>query len=242
MDRIYTGFESLDKHLKICKGDLVVIGGRPATGKTAFLISILVNLAKNNFKCKFFSLELYEKDLKEKISKSVGYDIEREKKIFSYTSIDDEMILTKEILDSKINNNIQIVLIDYLQLLDVNGSTTKEKIRALRNIAKQKNIVIFVASQISKVFECYNIPPKISAEWLLDKKRIWENFDMADIDKFIFIDRPDRRLSFEEMFANEINIDSADFIIVKNNNGNTGNVKCGWDRSTYTFNEIPKAP
>ena len=139
--------------------------------------------------------------MKEKISKSVGYDIEREKKIFSYTSIEDEMILTKGILDSKINNNIQIVLIDYLQLLDVNGNTTKEKIRALRNIAKQKNIVIFVASQISRVFECYNIPPKISAEWLLDKKRIWENFDMADIDKFIFIDRPDRRLSFEEMFA-----------------------------------------
>jgi len=241
MDRIYTGFESLDKHLKIYKGDLVVIGGRPAIGKTAFLISILVNLANKNFKCKFFSLELYEKDLKEKISKSVGYDSVREKKIFSYTSIEEEMILTKEILDSKINNNTQIVLIDYLQLLDVNGST-KEKIRALSNIAKQKNIVIFVASQISRVFECYNIPPKISAEWLLDKKRIWKNFDMADIDKFIFIDRPDRRLSFEEMFANEIKIDSADFIIVKNNNGNTANVECGWDRSTYTFNEIPNTP
>ena len=32
----------------------------------------------------------------------------------------------------------------------------------------------------------------------------------------------------------------ADF--VKNNNGNTANVECGWDRSTYTFNEIPKTP
>ena len=34
MDRIYTGFESLDKYLKIYKGDLVVIGGRLAIGKT----------------------------------------------------------------------------------------------------------------------------------------------------------------------------------------------------------------
>lgn len=32
MDRIYTGFESLDKRLKIYKGDLVVIGSRPAIG------------------------------------------------------------------------------------------------------------------------------------------------------------------------------------------------------------------
>ena len=41
MDRIYTGFESLDKHLKIYKGDLVVIGARPAIGKTCFMCSMI---------------------------------------------------------------------------------------------------------------------------------------------------------------------------------------------------------
>ena len=41
MDRIYTGFESLDKHLEICKGDLVVIGSRPAIGKTCLMFSMI---------------------------------------------------------------------------------------------------------------------------------------------------------------------------------------------------------
>lgn len=41
MDRIYTGFESLDKHLKIYKGDLVVIGSRPAIGKTSLMCSMI---------------------------------------------------------------------------------------------------------------------------------------------------------------------------------------------------------
>ena len=58
----------------------------------------------------------------------------------------------------------------------------------------------------------------------------------------IFIDRPEKRLCFEEFFANEIKIDNADFIIVKNNNGNTAVVECGWNRTTYAFNEISKTP
>lgn len=41
MDRIYTGFESLDKLLKIYKGDLVVIGARPAIGKTSLMCSMI---------------------------------------------------------------------------------------------------------------------------------------------------------------------------------------------------------
>lgn len=41
MDRIYTGFESLDKHLKIYKGDLVVIGSRTAIGKMSLMCSMI---------------------------------------------------------------------------------------------------------------------------------------------------------------------------------------------------------
>jgi replicative DNA helicase len=56
MDRIYTGFESLDKHLKIYKGDLVVVGGRIAIGKTCFLCSIIERTI-NKQKIIFFSMQ-----------------------------------------------------------------------------------------------------------------------------------------------------------------------------------------
>ena len=57
MDRIYTGFASLDKHLKISKGDLVVIGGRPAIGKTCFLRSVIEKTASMQ-KTLFFTMQM----------------------------------------------------------------------------------------------------------------------------------------------------------------------------------------
>ncbi len=59
MDRIYTGFESLDKHLKICKGDLVVIGARPAIGKTCFMCSMIEKTIDKQ-KTLFFTMQTGE--------------------------------------------------------------------------------------------------------------------------------------------------------------------------------------
>lgn len=56
MDRIYTGFESLDKHLKIYKGDLVVIGSRPAIGKTSLMCSMIEKTIDKQ-KTLFFTME-----------------------------------------------------------------------------------------------------------------------------------------------------------------------------------------
>ena len=70
---------------------MVVVGGRPAIGKTSFLINILINLSKSNVKCKFFSLELYDKELKAKISKAVGDETKTLEIVFSNTTFDDEM-------------------------------------------------------------------------------------------------------------------------------------------------------
>ena len=238
MDKIYTGLKSLDKHLKICKGDLVVIGGRPAVGKTAFLISLLINLSKSNVKCKFFSLELYDKELKAKISKAVGDETKTLESVFSNTIFDDEMSLTKEKLENGIDEKVDVVIIDYLQLIGENRHTTKDKIKMLKEIAKQKNVVVFVASSISKVFVNYKHPPKLTAEWLINKKRLWEPFDMGNIDKFIFIDRPDKRLCYDEMFANDIKKYVADLVVVQNKNGALGSIECGWNKEKWTFYEL----
>ena len=239
MDKIYTGFEKLDKHLKICKGDLVVIGGRPAIGKTSFLINLLINLSKSNVKCKFFSLELYDKELKAKISKAVGEEAKTLEIVFSNTTFDDEMTLTKEKLENGIDEKVEVVIIDYLQLIGENRHTTKDKIKMLKEIAKQKNVVVFVASSISKVFVNYKHPPKLTAEWLINKKRLWEPFDMGNIDKFIFIDRPDKRLCYDEMFANDIKKYVADLVVVQNKNGALGSIECGWNSKNWTFYELP---
>ena len=54
-----TGFQDLDILLSgVEKGNLITIGARPAMGKTAFILSIMSNLLKQNKKCLLFSLEM----------------------------------------------------------------------------------------------------------------------------------------------------------------------------------------
>lgn len=118
MKKMYTGMESMDKSLRMAPGDLVVIGSRPAMGKTAFLIRLMNDFSKNNVKCKFFSLELDEKDLTARIFESTSYD---EKAIFSNTAFHFERTFTKEKLEAETDSDVRVILIDYLQLLDVNG-------------------------------------------------------------------------------------------------------------------------
>ena len=59
---IKTGFDTIDKEIKgLQKGELVIIGGRPAMGKTQLMISLLLNIAKNHA-CLFFSFD-FDKEL-----------------------------------------------------------------------------------------------------------------------------------------------------------------------------------
>ena len=56
MDRIYTEFEEIDAKTIIQKGDLAVIAGRPATGKTA-LVSTIIKNTLDRQKTLFFTMQ-----------------------------------------------------------------------------------------------------------------------------------------------------------------------------------------
>ena len=67
MENIYTGFNKLDKYLKIYKGDLVVIGARPAIGKTCLMCSMIENtIEKQNIV--FFTMQTNKHKALERIS------------------------------------------------------------------------------------------------------------------------------------------------------------------------------
>jgi replicative DNA helicase len=56
-----TGYKALDQHLRIPRGAITVVAGRPSHGKTSFLLNLLVNMLRNpvnrDYKFYFFSYE-----------------------------------------------------------------------------------------------------------------------------------------------------------------------------------------
>lgn len=62
------GFTDLDKMtMGLGKGELIVLAGRPAMGKTALALNITANICKAGKSCLFMSLEMTEQELKKRL-------------------------------------------------------------------------------------------------------------------------------------------------------------------------------
>ncbi|RYF05284.1 MAG: replicative DNA helicase, partial [Deltaproteobacteria bacterium] len=179
-----TGFSALDR---VTSGwqpsDLVIIAARPGMGKTAFVVSAMRNAAVDFKKpVAIFSLEMSSLQLvnrlisaeaeldSEKIKKGNLADYEWSQlnhKIASLSTapifIDDTPALSIRELRAKCRrlksqHDIQLIIIDYLQLMSGNdggkGGNREQEIasisRALKGIAKELNIPVIALSQLSR--------------------------------------------------------------------------------------------
>ncbi len=174
-----TGFQKLDKIVKIKQGDLVLLAGTASVGKTSFVLNVLNNIAINDKKSVlFFSLECSKESGLAKIDSIAGVieapdildlkdsDLLKVKKISE--KIDKERIYIddtpgisiKEICEKSKNmkkeKDIACVIIDYLELISYGESKNLSKITEtnnilsnLKNLAQELNIPILVTSYIS---------------------------------------------------------------------------------------------
>lgn len=60
---IKTGFPSIDEHLHIQQGNVVVIAGKSSTGKTSLALNIALNIASKDSAVIFFSLEMAKREI-----------------------------------------------------------------------------------------------------------------------------------------------------------------------------------
>lgn len=163
-------------------GNLVIIGGRPAMGKTTFVLDDVFHASKKGTPVAFFSLEMSAIELH---SKMVSNETEIPGNAFRDMSLSDmEMqrvyetstfdklpfyiedkifdlnrILAKARLLKK-EKNVQIIVIDYLQLIELpnsNGMNDNSKIsvisRKLKLLAKELDVPVIVLSQLSRKVE-----------------------------------------------------------------------------------------
>lgn len=181
-----SGFAALDKITSGWqKSDLVIIAARPAMGKTAFVLSMVKNIAVNyNRPVAMFSLEMSNVQLVNRLIMNVC-EIEGEKiktgkmsnAEWSQTEhkvrdlfgkpiyIDDTPGLSVFELRSKARrlvreHHVELIIIDYLQLMNANGLTFNSReqevsiiSRSLKGLAKELDIPIIALSQLNRSVE-----------------------------------------------------------------------------------------
>lgn len=176
---INTGFTYFDNFGGLQLGDLVIIGGETSNGKTTLGLNIAQNCALNGAKIAIYS---YEMTVEQLASRMIAYDKRVSSKDIilgkvpadALTRIGNEVQKLKQsdiwilkprgtsfgklktdIQRVKLEYNVDIVEIDYLQLISNKGSgsraeLTGEMANELKALAVELNIVIVLLSQLAR--------------------------------------------------------------------------------------------
>jgi replicative DNA helicase len=247
VDRLTAGWQ---------KTDLVIIAARPAMGKTAFVLSMTRNMAVDyKVPVAVFSLEMSSIQLvnrliaseselgSEKIKKGslVGDDWDRLNAAIQRLDdapifVDDTPALSifefrAKCRRLKMQHDIGMVLVDYLQLMtagvDTRGSREQEVSmisRSLKAIAKELNIPIIALSQLNRSVESREgRRPQLSD--LRESGAIEQDADMV-----IFIHRPEYYNINTDEEGNSLK-GVAEIIIAKHRNGPTGDVRLAFRKN-----------
>ncbi|HEY8936907.1 MAG TPA: replicative DNA helicase [Cyclobacteriaceae bacterium] len=245
-----TGFSTLDRMTSGWqKSDLVIIAARPGMGKTAFVVSAMRNAAVD-FKqpVAIFSLEMAsvqlvnrmisaEAELEgEKIRKGNLADFEWQQLVHKTNKlasapifIDDTPALSVLELRAKCRrlkaeHNIQLVIIDYLQLMRGDASGNREQeiasiSRALKGIAKELSVPVLALSQLSRSVETRGGDKRPQLSDLRESGSIEQD---ADIVMFLY------RAEYYKITQDEDGMPTqgmGEVIIAKHRNGSTGTAK-----------------
>ena len=176
---ITTGFGSLDDFTNGWqKTDLIIIGGASSMGKTSFAVTTAFNAALANKAIAVFSYEMSSLQLIQRmvsldsgvhshwIRKGALDDKEMKKINKSVAKIENLPIiiddchqtslsyLLSKIKQYAITNKVELVLVDYLQLVSASGGSREQEVskvaRALKNIAKELNVAVIALSQLNR--------------------------------------------------------------------------------------------
>ena len=169
-----TGIKAFDEMVgEIQQGEVIVIAGRPAMGKTTLVLQILakncldkkclylssmdnVTMSFNNIACILGNLHRYEHE--KKVLESVNEVIEsiQNKTLHLWTFDVDFISLCIELTKLKTEKGLDYVFIDYFQLLSTNISANL-RAKWLKDLAQSLKITIFVTTQIKRSRDCDRI-------------------------------------------------------------------------------------
>lgn len=257
-----TGFVDLDTKISgLNKSDLIIVAARPAMGKSAFVLNIAAFVARHlNVPTLVFSLEMSKEQMVNRILCSESEVDSMKVRNADLTSddwlklgeasgkisemplyIDDTPGLSSAELrakcrKAKLEKNIGLVIIDYLQLMESkNKSTSRQQeiseiSRSLKILAKELSVPVIALSQLSRATES-----RIDHRPMLSDLRESGAIEQ-DADIVMFLHRED----YYNAETEKKNV--AEVIIAKNRSGSTGTVELAWLGQYTKFANLYRGP
>ena len=241
-----TGFVDLDeKTAGLQKSNLIIIAARPAMGKTAFVLNLAQNAAlKADAKVLIFSLEMSKEELGMRmlssdtcidLAKLKTGDLNRGEWEDLYIGIDrltkagiyiDDtpgislMEMKNKCRRLKAEKGLDLVIVDYLQLMEAKAESRQQEIsklsRSLKILAKEMDCPVIVLSQLSRAVE-QRIEKKPQLSDLRESGAIEQD---ADLVMFLYRD--------EYYNPDTDKPNTCEVLLAKHRGGSTGTVELAW--------------
>lgn len=237
-DYIRTGLSKLDRYAFISRGDYVIVGGRPSSGKTALTLQMMLTMAEQH-RVVYFSLETKpDKIFDRLIAAYAGADFGAIKRgalpesewgrISQYGDAFSKLRFSvvsaagwtvEQVKAKAMQERAEIIFIDYLTLLAGQGKTLYEKATNLsldlHTLSQRCNITVVALSQLNR--EGKTEPDMTN---LRDSGQAEQDADLI------------------LLLAGEAGSDHRDLIVCKNKEGQTGKIPLHFDGAHQRFTLI----
>lgn len=242
------------------RGDLVILAARPGMGKTAFMLNMVEKQLRQKNKVMIFSLEMSKELLIERLV-SIISGVSLQKIRWGYLSDDDlgdivealdflkeneENLIIRDKSDVKINEikaeirkeqkrkNIDVVYVDYLQLINSGSAYNNKNIevgevsRISKVMARELNVAVVMLAQLSREVEKRAEKRPVLSD-LRDSGEIEQN---ADLVLFLY-----REAYYKGNGDKNIN-EEIEVILSKHRNGPLGTIKVAFLKDNLEFREV----
>lgn len=265
-----TGFTDLDKVTTgLNKADLIIVGARPAMGKTSFALNIARNAAVlAGKKVLFFSLEMTKEQLAQRVlsmearvesfkMRTGEIHDEEWKRLAAATSslstcklyLDDTSLITVPEMKARIRRlkDVDLVIIDYLQLMRGTGRTesrvqeVSEITRSLKLMAKDLGIPVITLAQLSRSTEARGKSHRPQLADLRESGSIEQDADIVLMlyREEYYTDDKDDKNDHESE-EEKSKTNIAQVIVAKNRHGMTADVELSWNPDYTMFNNLER--
>ena len=259
-----TGFQTLDKLIGgFGEGEFVVVGGRPAMGKTLFLLQMGLNMSKKQpvlylsydlsdyrLICRILSILSGVEPLN--IANNQLDELEKSQLELAKSKLSDYQLTINAEADKSIdalieyciqqikNQGVKVIILDFLQMLNhkyfrrYNRDAEIDEIcKKLKELAKEYKVCIIAASSLNRGVE-NRVGLDGKRPQLCDLRDSGGIEQMAD--KVLFLHRPEYYKIIADCFGNSL-IGVLEVIVAKNSAGTVGDIRLMRNNNCLTEEE-----